>query len=259
MFNVENLLINRPLRGTLFDKSTNDILFCADQLSDASLECSGEQVFINDAMGIKVAGFDRSKDATFTGTSAFINFGLMAAQLGSDKRNADAENQIIVPAFELIEVKNAQTVTLQYEPAEDIKYIYSTHPDKTKNETFKLAASASATEFAISGKNITLPTGKFKIGDLVAVWYSRKTSEAVAIKNTAKEFSKSGRFVLEVLCTDFCDTNKVYYTYIIFNNAKLDNALSINFNNEATHQFTINAMQDYCSANNELFTIIVAP
>lgn len=259
MFNVENLIINRPLRATLFDKATNDVLFCADQLTDANLECSGEQVFVNDAQGVKVAGFDRSKDATFSATSAFINFGLMAAQLGSDKEVASESSKIVIPAFELIEVKNATSVSLQYEPAENIKYIYSTHPDKTKNETFKLGTVASATEFAISGKTITLPTDKFKVGDMVAVWYSRETSEAVAIKNTAKDFAKGGRFVLEVLCTDFCDTTTVYYAYIIFENAKLDNSLSLNFTNEATHQFSINAMQNYCSVNNELFTIIVAP
>ena len=39
MFNVENLIINRILRGTLFDKATGEVIFSIDQISDPSLEC----------------------------------------------------------------------------------------------------------------------------------------------------------------------------------------------------------------------------
>ena len=258
MFNVENLIINRILRGTLFDKATGEVIFSIDQISDPSLECSGEQVFVNDAMGQKIAAFDRTKDAKFTGSNAVVNFGLMAAQLGSDQEVANADNKIILPAFELIEVKDAAKVSLVNDPAGDLKYIYSTHSDKSKNKAYPAAVEASAEAFSITGKEITLPTGAFQVGDYVAVWYDRESAEAVKVTNTAENFAKGGKFVLEVLAADICDVNTEYYAYIIFNNAKMDNAVTLTLTNEAKHGFTVNAMQDYCSPTKELFTIAMA-
>lgn len=258
MLNIDNLVINRAIRGTLFDKATSEVLVSVDQITDASLECSGEQVFVNDSIGQKIAAFDRSKDATFTANNSVINFGLMAAQFGSEKTVATDEKKITVPCFELIEVEDATKVTLKYTPATDIKFIYATNPDKSRSARYPVATAASATEFAINGKEITLPTDVFKVGDRVAVWYDRETSEAVQLKNTTVNYAKGGRFVLEVLVCDVCDTNTEYYAYIIFNNSKLDNNVTLNFSDEANHPFTINALQDYCSAENELFTIVVA-
>lgn len=259
MLNIDNLVINRALRGTLFDSATSDVIVSIDQITEASLECSGEQVFVNDAIGQKIAAFDRSKDATFTCTNALINFGLMAAQFGSEKKVASDSSKIVVPAFELIEVEGAATtISLKYTPATDVKYIYATNNDKSRSTRYALGTDASETEFSITGQTITLPTGKFSAGDRVAVWYERESSEAMELKNTTASFAKGGKFVLEVLVCDVCDVNTEYYAYIIFNNAKLDNNVTIDFSNEANHQFTVNALQDYCSANNELFTVVVA-
>lgn len=264
ILNIENLVINRVVRGTLFDKSTSEVIVSVDQIMDASLECAGEQVFVTDALGQNIAAFDRSKTATFTASNAILNFGLMAAQFGSDKEVADENNKQVVPAFDLAEVEVTEdgvaTAELNYEPASALKYVYSTHTDKSKNKKYTLEGVAEEGEatFTISGKVITLPAADFAAGDLVAVWYDRETERAVSIKNTTTNFAKGGKFVLEVLVCDVCDTNLEYYAYIIFNNAKMDNNLTIEFSNEARQEFTINAMQDYCSANNELFTIVVA-
>ena len=259
MFNVDNLVINRAVRGTFFDNATSEVIVSINQITEASLECSGEQVYVNDAIGQKIAAFDRSKDATFTCTNALINFGLMAAQFGSDKKIATEADKIVVPAFELIEVSgDATTITLQHTPASDVKYIYATNKDKSRSTKYVLGTNASETEFSIADKVITLPTEQFVAGDRVAVWYDRESAEAMELKNTAKNFAKGGKFVLEVLVSDVCDVNTEYYAYIIFGNSKLDNNVTIDFSNEANHQFTVNALQDYCSADNELFSIVMA-
>lgn len=258
VLNIDNLIINRIVRGTLFDRSTGEVIVSVDQLSEASLECGGEQVFATDALGQNIAAFDRSKSATLTASNAILNFGLMAAQLGSDKTVASDTNKIVSPAFELIEVKDATKITLAATPVEgSLKYIYSTHEDKSKNAQYALGTAASATEFSLADKEISLPTDAFKVGDMVAVWYEKETTKGVEIVNSAQKFARGGKFVLEVLACDVCDTNKEYYTYVIFGNAKFDNNSTIEFSNEAQQQFTINAMQDYCSKNNELFRIVV--
>lgn len=259
-FNVDNLVINRAIRGTLFDKASSEVIFTVDQITDPKLECGGEQVYVKDALGQNLAAFDRSKTAKFTGSNALINFGLMAAQLGSEKTVASETDKIVVPAFEMITVTDATKVTLSNAPTTNsVKYIYSTHTDKSINQTYALGAgAATATEFTIAGSVITLPTGAFAVGDRVAVFYTKDSTEAVRIKDSTDAFAKGGKFVLEVLACDVCDTNTEYYTYIIFDNAKMDNAVDVTLTNEAKHGFTVNAMQDYCSASNELFSLIIA-
>lgn len=259
MININNMIINTVVRGTLFDKATNEVYFSIDNIADASLECGGETVYAVDAKGVQIAGFDRSKSATFSGSNALFNFDLMAAQLGSDKTIASEAAKIVVPKFELIDVTDATKIALAETPVDtSVKFIYSTHADKSKNQKFARATAASATEFAISGAEITLPTDAFKVGDRVAVWYDVESASAQEIKNTTKHFAKGGKFVLEVLVAEPCNPTHDYYAYIIFNNAKLDNNFTLDFNTEATHAFSISAMQDYCSAQNELFSIIIA-
>ena len=89
--NIENLLINRVVRGTLFNRLTNEVIFSLDEISNPTLECGGEQVYATDALGQNIAAFDRSKTASFSGENAMFNFGLMAAQFGSDKETASSE------------------------------------------------------------------------------------------------------------------------------------------------------------------------
>lgn len=258
--NIENLLINRVVRGTLFNRLTNEVIFSLDEISNPTLECGGEQVYATDALGQNIAAFDRSKTASFSGENAMFNFGLMAAQFGTDKEIASSDNKIAVPKFELIVVQDTSKVTLKDEPVDtSVKYIYSTNPDKSKNTAFKRGTAASTTEFALTGKEISLPTGAFEVGDKVAIWYDAEVEkDAQIIRNTTKDFAKSGKFVLEVLVAEPCAPEVEYYAYIIFNSAKLDNNVSLNLTTEANHPFSITALRDYCSDYDELFSLIVA-
>lgn len=263
IFNIENVVINRPVRCTMFDKATNGVQWYVDELTDCNLECEGEQVFATGALGQNIAAFDRSKNASLTASNAILNFGLMAAQFGSEKEVADSSNKIIVPMFELKEVTisgDQATVELGYEPCNELKYVYSTHADKSKNQKYTREGIGEEGEptFSISGKTITLPAAEFNAGSLVAVWYDRESEKAVEIKNKANSFSKAGRFVLEALVCEVCDPSVEYYAYIIFDNAKMDNNLTIELNNEAKQEFKINALQNYCSVDNELFRIVIA-
>ena len=88
-----------------------------------------------------------------------------------------------------------------------IKFIYAVDKQKNKIDTYDQAAEASETAFAYAPdtKEITLPTGKFKIGDRVMVEYHPKFSEYRKIVNDSNKFSKSGRIVLDAWFHDICD------------------------------------------------------
>lgn len=253
--NIDSLVINRAIRGTLFDKTNGDVIFTIDQIQDPSLECTGEQADVVDALGKKITSFDRSKEATLTGSNALINLGLAAAQFGSDKVIASADNKITVPRCEEL-VASEGKVTLRDIPSGDVTFIYSLNDDGSIKAKYEMAGTAAAGKFSIAGKVITLPTdartGRF------LVYYDYESDSAISFANSADAFAKGGRFVLEVLLADICDPNIEYYAYVVFGNAKMTNEVTIDFSNEAEHNFEIQAMQDYCTTDKKLFEIIVA-
>lgn len=272
MFDINNLIIDHALRGTMFDKTTGDVIFSITQPKDPSLECSGETVFVTDAIGSKIAGFDRSKDATLSGSNAIIDLGLLAAQLGSDKAVADSSNKIVVPKLEEVAAtdgsESKKVLKLAKTPVgtsgAEIKFIYKINKDKSMGTKFEVGTEDTNFKIDAATKTITLPTSGYTYadGDAFYVWYSYEAdgtagNGAVEIVDSATAFAKAGRFDLEVIFCDICDTNNKYYGHVIFENAKMGNAVTININNEADHGFTINCQQDYCATDKRLFRIVI--
>ena len=123
--------------------------------------------------------------------------------------------------------------------------------------TLTKADAAGAGKFAITSKEISLHTD-IEDGTQLVVLYKKQSEAAIQIENRADCFAKGGEFWLEVLFVDPCDTNVEYHGFLVFPNAKMSNETTIDFNNEATHGFTIEAMQDYCDTEKKLFYIVVS-
>lgn len=266
-FNVNDMIIDRPIRATLFDKTSGEVIFTIDQVTDPSLEATSESAEVRDAAGSLVTEFERSKTVIFSGSNSFVNLGLLAAQTGSSKEIASATNPINVPKFEMIELgatagtPNA-TVTLSEEPVGTLKYIYRLANDKSIAEKFEVGIDP-LTNFSISGKVVTLPTTPaFVATDRFSIWYEYETDGttglgSVRISSFAEVFARVGKFDLEILLADICNPNVKYYAHLVGDNAKIDGNFSITFNNEATHPFSVKIMQNYCDANKKLFDIII--
>lgn len=254
-FNIDNIVINRAIAGTMFDKTTSEPLFYLNQITDPSLECTGEAADVVDAAGIKIASFDRSKAATLSGSSALVNLGLAAAQFGGEKKVASATNMIEAPQREILTVSKGK-MTLTGTPNAPITFINEMTKDGGLGIPYSLKGSVEGAthEFEIVDNEITVTAAD---GTKFIVFYKTDIIEGVAIENNADVFAKGGEFVLEVLLADICDTSKVFHGYVVFYNAKMSNETTIDFNNEATHGFSIEAMQDYCDENKRLFDIIV--
>lgn len=255
--NIDNLIINRAISGSMIDRRTGEALYSLNQITEPSLECTGEQVYTTDATGVKVAAFDRSKEATLTGSNAFVNLGLAAAQFGSEKKIASSTAKIVVPVREVVTV-NGNKATLANAPAENTPVSVSVMTKDGGISTTLTKADAAATgKFAITTKEISLHTDVAD-GTQLVVLYKKQSEAAIQIENRADCFAKGGEFWLEVLFVDPCDTNVEYHGFLVFPNAKMSNETTIDFNNEATHGFTIEAMQDYCDTEKKLFYIVVS-
>lgn len=259
-FNLNNFVIDRVRRGTMFSDTTGEALWSITQIKDASLTMSSETADATDALGNIITQFDRSKNAEFSGTNALWDLGLSAAQFGHDKEIASAENKIRVPMYEQLTVSGGKVV-LKNVPAgttgAEIKYIYALNSDSTLGTRYSIGTSVSNTEFTLDAvtKTITVPTG---VTGNIAVFYEYDSENAIMLQNNASEFPKAGKFMLEVIGKDTCDKTATYVAYVVFPNAKLKTEGDLPFTTDGGHAFSMQMMQDYCDLEKKLFNIYVA-
>lgn len=174
---------------------------------------------------------------------------LLAAQMGTE---AESKTQNI-PIFESVEVKGT-TVKLSKTPVEGtLTHIYVLNGDGSLGTPYA-KGSDPAKEFAISGTTVTLPTEV--TGGQVFLSYEYEGT-ATSVVNSANEFPKSGKFVMEVLGRDVCDATTEVYAMLVLPNAKLSASTEVSFDTESTQNFELNCNQSYCSATNELFTLLI--
>jgi len=261
--NINNFVIDRAVRGTMFSTTDGKALWSINQVEEPSLKVTVDTKDALDALGTPIMTFERGKKAQFTASNSLFDLALAAAQFGSAKQVATSQNKLTVPKFEEITLNAGYTtVTLSEVPvgtaAAEITYIYGLNGDETLGTAYALAATADATHFALDAatKALTPPTG-LVAGTRLMVMYNYASAEAVAVYNSAKDFPAAGRFVLEVLGCDVCDITQKYRAYIIFPQAKLLSEVDIGFSTDSKHPFTIEAMQQYCDKTKKLFEIVV--
>lgn len=171
------------------------------------------------ALGTPIATFYRAKSAEFSAENAIFDMNLMATQLGTAKKVASAGSKITAPAMESF-TYGSGTYTLKHIPKVAPNEIYVLNGDSTFGKKYIKGTSASATEFALTGQSMALPTG-LNADDELFVMYDYETESAVEVVNSATEFPVGCKFVMEVLGCDVCDQTTLVHAYVIFNNFKL--------------------------------------
>lgn len=251
---VKNFIVDRIVRGNMYDNKTGELLWSLNQIQNPSLSMESETVDAVDALGTPLMSFDRSKSCTFSAENAVFDMALLGQQVGQEVKS-ETRN---IPVFETLEVTaDGGQVTLSHTPAADtpIKYIYIQNEDGSLGTQYVVGGAASETEFAIAGTKITLPTG-VKAGSQIFVSYDYE-GKATYVMNSANKFPTAGKFVMEVLGRDVCDSTTEVYAMLILPSAKLSASTSLDFSTEMTQGFELIAQQNYCSRNNELFTLII--
>ena len=250
---IKNFIVDRVVRGNMYDRKTNEMLWSLNQIQSPSLSMESETVDAVDALGTPIMSFDRSKSCTFSGENAIFDLKLLGQQVGSAAvEGAD----VVIPAFEEHEIVGT-TITLEKTPCEEITYIYILEEDGSIGSTVYLEGMEGMPEgaptFQIDGSEITLPEGST---GRIFVSYEYE-GKATSVVNSAKEFPKAGKFVMEVLGRDVCDPTTEVFAYLVLPNAKLSASTEISFETEMSQAFELTAQQDYCSKTNELFVLII--
>lgn len=269
VFNPNTFLIDRIRRGTMFSDTTGEVLWSITQINDATLSMTSETSDVTDAIGNIITQFDRSKNAEFSGSNALWDFGLSAAQFGSEKQVADSEHKIISPIYEQLKADSSHKITLSHTPVTEegkkespIQYAYILNNDSTLGTRFHSDATSATIanhtfKIETDTKQLVFPN-EIAEGTNIAVFYNYEAENAIMLQNNASEFPKAGKFMLEVIGKDTCDKTATYVAYIVFPNAKLKTDMDLSFASDGGHPFSMQMMQDYCDLEKRLFNIYVA-
>ena len=256
-FDLNNFVIDRVLRGVMLSHTDDSVMFSINQITNPQLTVSSESTDAVDAMGVPIQTFYRAKTCEFSAENALFDLSLMAVQSGADKNVASTTSTVRTPAFETIDiVEGTASYNLKHTPVDEVTKIYLLNGDSTLGTVYELATSASAKNFALTGKILTPPTG-LKTGEQLFVIYEYEATQAVSVVSSAKNFPTGGKFIMEVLGTDVCDSTKLLYAYLIFPNFKLSPVFDWNVATDSTHNFSGKAQQEYCDKNKTLFQLIV--
>lgn len=253
--NLNNIIVDRVLRGIFSDKN-DDVIFSLNQVQDLSLNQTSESQEVTDALGVSIMELMRSKSIEASANNAVYDFGLLAAQYGTDKVTATGEAKITVPTMESFEVSGT-TYTLKHTPVADPVAIYALNGDSTLGAKYAKGTGSTTTEFAYADGVITLPTG-IADGTDMFVMYEYESENAIEVVNSANNFAKMGKMTFEVLAYDVCDPETKMLAYLILPRFQLSNDLdwSIGGDNQQ-HPFSGKAHVDYCSKDKKMLRVVV--
>ena len=264
--NLNELLLDRVRSLTAHDLSTKELLFRLTSLEDPSLSCTAEGEEVTDAIGALITTLYRAKKATFSASNSLISLDLAAAQYGAEKEITGVTkglDKVIDWTYEILEIKDGK-VTLANTPlttkVEDkdvscVKFIYAVENGQTSTK-YAYGDAASATEFTISGKEITVPTD---LTGKVYVEYQFENTNALRIVNKAASFPEACEVVIYAIFRDKCNENVKYAGKIVCPRAKLNpEQVELALTSTGKHAFEFTMMKNYCDEDGDLFTIIVA-
>ena len=254
-FDINNFVIDRVIRGVALSQKDDSVLFSINQMQNVSLNCASESTDAVDALGTPIATFYRAKSAEFSAENAIFDMNLMATQLGTTKKVASSTAKITAPAMESF-TYGTGSYELKHTPKTVPNEIYVLNGDSTFGKKFVKGTSASETEFGITNKSLSLPTG-LNAGDELFVMYDYETENAVEVVNSATEFPVGCKFVMEVLGADVCDQTTLIHAYVIFPNFKLSPDFDWSVATDGSHPFSGKAQQAYCDKEKKLFNIVI--
>lgn len=255
MFDINNFVIDRIVRGVALSQKDDSVLFSINQIQNASLNCASESTDAVDALGTPIATFYRAKTAEFSAENALFDMNLMATQLGTEKTVASTSSKVVVPAMESFTIGEESwdksvikdKYILKHAPVAVPTEIYAINGDSTFGAKYVKESSASDAAFAYTeaDHSLTLPTGLAN-GTELFVMYEYESENAVEVVNSAKNFPVGCKFIMEVLGCDVCDQTNLIYAYVIFNNFKLSPDFDWSIATDGAHPFSGKAQQDYC-------------
>ena len=257
-FTLDDLVIDR-IQMAVAENSKGELLYTLTQLSEATIETTAESKEAKSAEGSLIKKFYQGKAGTFKATNAMINLNVIGAASGTDKVVASEGSTIQMP--KIIIVKKGTTSIDLVDGKNETLVAGTVHVNALGNngamgKAYTLGSSnASDTDFAITGNKLTLPTDA--TADRFVVKFERKAANAVKILNASDKFPGTVKLTLKALAVDPCEPDTLRACYIIIPSFQVSPELSITLSTEGTLDYQGDMQISYCSADKELYTIVM--
>lgn len=260
-FNPNELVLERIRAVEEYDPSTMELEGRYTQIEDPSLQTSADGTQVTDAMGAEIVTFYNAQQGTFSFTNSLHSLDLMASQFGATKEVAGADNKIIVPVSEIIEIKD-NVATLKYTPVgtagAEVKYAKVINSNNTFGTTYSVASVAGDGVFVVdaTAKTLTFPDGTT---GRVFVQYERESEAAVRVTKKTDGVPEVKTLVIHAIFHDPCNTNLVYSGVIYVPRAQINpESVELNLTPDGKHSAEYRLQKPYCDENAKLFDVIVA-
>ena len=261
-FNPNELVLERIRSVEEYDTATNELLGRYTQIESPSLKTSADGTEVTDAMGASIMTFYNAQKGTFDFTNSLFSLDLAASQFGTKKKIAGTDNKIIVPVSETIAIGSDHTVTLKYVPVgtegAEVKYVKVINANNTFGETYVVSSSPGDGKFTLNAetKKITLPEG---VTGRVFVNYEKETSTAVQVVKRTDGVPEVKTLLIHAIFHDPCNKNLVYAGIIRCPRAQIDpSSVELSLKSDGKHPASYVLNKEYCSADGNLFDILVS-
>lgn len=257
-FTLDDLVIDR-IQMAVAEKTDGTLLYTLTQLSEATIETTADSKEAKSAEGSLIKKFYQGKAGTFTATNAMINLNVIGAASGTDKIVGSSTSMIQMPKI-VIAKKGEKTITLvdgtKETLVEGTVHVNALGNNGAMGKAYTLSSSSeSETAFKLSGNVLTLPTDE--AADRFVVKFERKAQNAVKILNASDKFPGTVKLTLKALAVDPCEPDTLRSCYIIIPSFQVSPELSITLSTEGTLDYKGDMQISYCSADKELYTIVM--
>ena len=261
---INNFIVDKITRIVAFN-SNDDVLFAINQAQNPQISVTSDEISANDNTGSPIVTFNRAKQCTFSVENAIFDLSLHAVQAGmaDGKIQAAASAKIEVPHFEEVSYTGAATIQLQKKPRDTASVkLYVLNGDGSFGTSFKLDTTATENTFAVSSEGqLSFPTSGVNVGDRLIVVYTYEAdgtdgNGAVTIINSAKNFPKACKLVVEAIGVEACTPDENVFLYIVFPNFKPSSNFDYTMSTDSVMSFEGTAQQDYCDPDKVLYRII---
>lgn len=252
--NVNEVILDK-VRSLIFtDLSDRSVLARITKLEDPSLQTAAEGEEVTDAQGCLITKLFRAKTGRFEATNSLFSVDLLAQQLGTEKEVASEDSKIPQYCEQILDVTDGK-ITLEHDPSKEIKWIYELVNGGIAKK-YGLGTAASDTDFSISGKEITVPTG---VTGKIYVEYEYEATDAVRVTNNTENFPQAVGVKIFAIFRDVCNENIKYAGTIISPKGKIDpSSMDLSLTATGKHGFAVDFMKDYCDPDADLFSIILS-
>lgn len=261
-FNPNELILERIRAVEEYDPATNELTGRYTQIEDPSLKTSAESTEVTDAIGTPIAEFFKSQKGEFSFSNSLFSLDLAASQFGTQKQVASDTNKLIMPVSETITIASDATVLLKYIPVgtlgSEVKYVKVINDNNTFGATYEVASTIADGKFTLDAatKKIQLPAGTT---GKVLVRYDRETTAAVKVTKAANAVPEVKTLLIHAIFHDPCNKNLVYAGVISCPRAQIDpSSVEISLKSDGKHSANYKLQKPYCSADENLFDIIVS-